>query len=103
MSAYRVLALIFIILFAVYYIELFGILRKTKTQYPEFWKEIGSPDIMSPNGQLVFLSYIFGRKGYPNNFDRKLRRKCIRVRFYLITGMAAFAILAFLINAHPQP
>lgn len=93
MSAYQVLAMMFTLLLIVYFVEIFGVLRATKTGYPEFWKEIGAPDIASPNGQMAFLAFVFGKKGYPAGFADSLKRKCIRLRFYLISGFIIFALL----------
>ncbi len=93
MSAYQILAMVFTILLVVYFIEIFGVLRATKAGYPEFWREIGSPDIASPNGQMTFLAFVFGKKGYPAGFAESLKRKCIRLRFYLIAGFIVFALL----------
>lgn len=94
MNAYQFLALFFAVLLIVYFIELLGVLRATKAGYPEFWKEIGSPDIASPNGQVTFLKFIFGKKGYPENFTESLKQKCVRVRFYLMAGVIVFVLLA---------
>lgn len=92
MNAYQFLALLFVILLVLYFAELLGVLRATKAGYPDFWKGIGSPDIASPNGQVTFLAFVFGKKGYPENFSR-LKRKCLRVRFYLIAGVIVFVLL----------
>lgn len=93
MSTYQILAMMFTLLMVVYFIEIFSVLRATKAGYPDFWNEIGAPDIASPNGQLAFLSFVFGRKGYPAGFADNLKRKCIRLRFYLVSGFIVFALL----------
>jgi len=93
MSAYQILAMIFAIILIVYFFEISGVLSRTKKDYPEFWQKIGAPDILSPNGQMAFLAFIFGKKGYPPNFAESLMRKCIRLRYYLISGLVVFALL----------
>ena len=99
MLVQQILATLFVANLMVYFLEVSSLYRQMQKEYSDYWRAIGWPDISSPNGQMTFLAFVFGRKGYPDNFRQGLLRKCLRLRFYLVGGSVVFAVLVVVIHS----
>lgn len=100
MIAYKVVAVVFIVLLVAYFIEVFGLIRLLRASHRDTWEGIGSPDLFSPAGQSKFFSLVLGRnKAAFQALRGAIRKKCIRVRCYMAVGIASFLILAVMLLA----
>lgn len=91
---YKLLAAIFLIMLVAYFIEVFILVHAMKKVHRDEWLSLGAPDLFSPAGQSVFFGFIFGRYGVLKELPKRVRSRCIRVRFYLTFGVGIFLVLA---------
>jgi hypothetical protein len=74
-----------------------------RTSYRDVWHNIGSPDLFSPVGQSKFFSLVLGRNRTAFQLLPKgIKKKCIRIRFYMVVGIAFFlCLVAMLLTMKP--
>lgn len=96
MSAYKIAAVLFLVMFVAYFAEISGLIRAVRPL--QVWAHIGAPDVSSPNGQARLFALIFGRniEAY-SMLPGRLQAKCRRIRAYTVVGIISFLVLAFLL------
>lgn len=98
MITYKLVAGVFILLLIAYFVEVFGLVRLLRASYPDVWRSIGSPDLFSPVGQSKFFSLVLSRnRAVFQQLPEDIKKRCIRIRFYMVGGIALFLILVAMI------
>lgn len=89
----KIVAALAFILTAWYLVEFFLFAYHFKKNDNALWRSIGTPESFGINGQLTYLSIVWGRKSIPETVKHSYRLKFLRLRVLFIAAIVSYLIL----------